>query len=52
MRRNFKPLEPQRLNRRMSYHQPIESNDTKITMDSRAYSVMTDLTRVEAITIG
>jgi CBS-domain-containing membrane protein len=52
MTQNFKPLEPKRLNRRMSYHQPIESNDTKITMDSPAYSVMTDLTRVEAVTIG
>ena len=52
MTQNFKPLEPQRLNRRMGYHQPIESNDKKITMDSPAYSVMTDLTRVEAVTIG
>jgi signal-transduction protein with cAMP-binding, CBS, and nucleotidyltransferase domain len=52
MTQNFKPLEPQRLNRRMSYHQPIESNDTKVSMDSPAYSVMTDLTRVEAVTIG
>ena len=52
MTQNFKPLEPQRLNRRMSYHQPIESNDTKVSMDSLAYNVMTDLTRVEAVTIG
>ena len=52
MTQNFKPLEPQRLNRRMSYHQPIESNVTKITMASPAYSVMTDLTCVEAVTIG
>jgi CBS-domain-containing membrane protein len=49
---NYKPLEPQRLNRRMKYHQAVKSNDTKITMESPAYSVMTDLTRVEAITIG
>lgn len=49
---NYKALEPKRLNRRMKYHQAIESNDTRITMDSPAYNVMTDLTRVEAVTIG
>lgn len=52
MTQNYKPLKPQRLNRRMQYHEAVKSNDTKITMDSPAYNVMTDLTRVEAVTIG
>ncbi|MDX1812996.1 MAG: CBS domain-containing protein, partial [Gammaproteobacteria bacterium] len=51
MTQNYKPLNPQRLNRRMQYHEAVKSNDTKITMDSPAYNVMTDLTRVEAVTI-
>ena len=51
MMQNYKPLKPQRLNRRMHYHEAVKSNDTKITMDSPAYNVMTDLTRVEAVTI-
>ncbi len=52
MTQTFKPLELQRLKRRMNFHQPIESDEAKITMQSSAYSVMTDLARAKAVTIG
>lgn len=51
MSQGFKTLELKRLNRHMEYHQKL-SSDQNITMYSPASSVMTDLHRTDAVTIG
>lgn len=47
----FKPLELKRLNRRMEFHDPVARED-KVTMNSAAALVMTDLYRTGAVTVG
>ncbi|MBD3669673.1 MAG: CBS domain-containing protein [Gammaproteobacteria bacterium] len=48
----YKPLDLTRLNRRVSYSRPTQVYDSHVSLDSAAYLVMTDLSKVSAVTIG
>jgi len=48
----YRPLELSRLDARISFHRPTQVYDKNVSLNSPAYSVMTDLAKVTTFTIG
>lgn len=48
----FRPLELSRLDARIGFHVPTQVYDSQVSLNSAAYSVMTDLAKVTTVTIG
>jgi len=48
----YRPLQLSRLDTRVTYHRPTQVYEKHISLNSSAYSVMTDLAKVTTITIG